>query len=158
MPNLKPLVFRNHVSLFVIALLVSIVLFALLKEMKWEEVTTVIGGLAVFVFFVERQQLEEVKLFKELFQAFNNRYNELNEALNEIIQAELGKPLKKKGMAVLFDYFNFCGEGFLYYKEGYIKHNAWRAWRNGMMLFFQNERVRGLWKSEATTGSYYSFE
>src|SRR5262249_14262415 len=49
---------------------------------------TIVGGLASALYFIQKQKLEELQLFKELFIEFNSRYDKLNEALNSIALAE----------------------------------------------------------------------
>jgi hypothetical protein len=42
---------------------------------------TILGGIISSMFYVQKQRLEEIKLFKELFREFNERYDELNDHL-----------------------------------------------------------------------------
>jgi hypothetical protein len=49
-------------------------------------VATIIGGVLSSVYFVQKQKLEELKLFNELYTTFNSRYDALNESLNKIRQ------------------------------------------------------------------------
>ena len=44
----------------------------------WKLVVTLVGLTVSLIFFVQKQKLEELKLFKELFTEFNRRYDEMN--------------------------------------------------------------------------------
>jgi hypothetical protein len=58
----------------------------------------------------------------------------------------------------LFDYFNLCGEEYLFYSQGYVYPEVWKAWFNGMEFFRPNPRIRQLWNEELKTGSYYGLQ
>lgn len=108
------------------------------------------------VFFLQKHKLEELRLFTELFKEFNERYDNLNDKLNKRILKN--GDLSTEDKIILFDYFNLCGEEYLYYKEGYILPNVWKAWNNGMKVFFKDERIKKLWDEECKTESYYGFK
>lgn len=116
---------------------------------------TVMGSAISGVFFVQKQKLEELKMFKDLFHEFNQRYDQMNEKLNEIIDASSSDKLTADETKVLFDYFNLCGEEYLFFKRGYIDPVAWRAWHNGMKVFYKSPRIKGLWVRELESNSYY---
>lgn len=125
---------------------------------NWQLVVTIVGGGLSSLYVAQRQRLEELKLFKELFTEFNNRYDSLNEKLNHILRVDPTEPLKSEELDILNDYFNLCGEEYLYYKEGYIYKEVWRAWFNGMKIFFENPRIKSVWKKELENGSYYGLQ
>jgi len=116
---------------------------------------TVIGSVISGVFFVQKQKLEELKMFKDLFVEFNRRYDSMNEDLNKTADSNPSEELSVRETAVLCDYFNLCGEEYLFYKRGYIDPFAWKAWHNGMKVFYKNPRINGLWVRELETDSYY---
>lgn len=128
-----------------------------IPHLDWRLTITILGGIFSSIYFVQKQRLEEVQLFKELFKEFNERYDKLNEALNQICEGDDKQELTSDQINTLYDYFNLCGEEYLYYKEGYIYPEVWRAWSNGMKIFFQNKRIRGVWEKECRTDSYYGF-
>ena len=117
-----------------------------------------IAGFLSFVYFAHTQKLEEVKLFKELFKEFNERYDRLNAPLDRILHGNNNDALNAAELDTLYDYFNLCAEEFFYYKHGYIDRQVWKAWSNGMKLFFSNPRISKLWQKERKTESYYGFE
>ena len=114
-------------------------------------------GVATFAFGVQKQQLEELTLFKNLFEGFNERYNELNGKMNHIypVKEPLEKPFTDDERNDLFDYFNLCGEEYLYFDKGFIYPEVWQSWKKGMEFFRKNPRIKKLWDEELRNGSYY---
>ena len=117
-------------------------------------VVSVTAAVLSVIFFVQQQRLAEMQLFKQLFVEFNQRYNALNDDLQGVIRD--GVTTEKARMAVL-DYFNLCAEEFLFYEEGYIDERVWKAWSNGMRIYFDTPPVAELWSAESRTDSYYGF-
>lgn len=116
---------------------------------------TVIGSVFSFFFVIQKQASEDVRLFKELFVDFNERYDMLNEKLNRITGKKPTSPLAKSEKDTLNDYFNLCGEEYLYFKQGFILTEVWEAWCNGMYFFMENPRIKPTWADEEKTSSYY---
>jgi len=110
-----------------------------------------------FAYFVQKQKLEETKLFRELFERFNERYDGLNEGLSSIVSSRPDAPLTTEEASLLVDYFNLCAEEFLYFKRGFIFPEVWQSWYNGMNQYLASPRVRPLWERELQTNSYYGF-
>jgi len=130
--------------------------FVLYIDITWRIRISLITGIISFAFFVQKHKLEELHLFTKLFKEFNERYDKLNEKLNQIISSNSELTMEDKD--TLFNYFNLCGEEYLYYEEGYILPRVWKAWKNGMKIFFSNEKVKDLWNKECLTDSYYGFK
>jgi hypothetical protein len=124
----------------------------------WKLNITLVGSIISSIYFVEKQKLEQMELFKELFTEFNRRYDDLNERLNQILDGDQEKGLSKDQASPLYDYFSLCGEEYLFYKRGFIYPEVWRAWCNGMKVLGKNKRIRELWLKELRTESYYGFE
>ena len=78
-----------------------------------------------------------------------------NEGLNQIFKKPPEESLTNPEVEILFNYFNLCGEEYLYYKRGFIYPEVWQAWKNGMRLFRKNPRIKNLWDADLETGSYY---
>ena len=114
-----------------------------------------LGTLLSLLYFLQKQRLEETKLFREIFAECNERYNKMNEVLNAIVDAPDDKSLEPKERAILNDYFNLCGEEYLYYIQGYIFPAVWKAWYNGMKYFVENPRIAAIWTEEKESDSYY---
>ena len=119
---------------------------------------TLVGSILSSIYFVEKQKLEQMEIFKQLFTEFNKRYDGLNEGLNKIITEDQEKELSRDQIDLLYNYFNLCGEEYLFYRQGFIYPEVWKAWCNGMMIFVNNKRIRDLWQKEAQTESYYGLK
>ena len=79
----------------------------------------------------------------------------MNERLYSLCNAPLDQPLTKDEITFLYDYFNLCGEEYLFYRKGFIYPEVWLAWRKGMQIFLRCPRIRRLWEEELGTNSYY---
>jgi hypothetical protein len=115
------------------------------------------GAVTGFTHFLYSQHHQDTQLFVGLFNKFNERYDALNEKLNEIVAREKGKPLSTEHIGTLFDYFNLCAEEHLFYASGFIDQEVWSAWLRGMQYFAKDVEVRSLWEEELALGSYYGF-
>lgn len=119
-----------------------------------DEVLTGLGLLLPFIYFVQKQKLEELALFRELFTDFNSRYDKINEKLNRLLAAG-SRELTPGDKETLADYFNLCGEEFLYFRRGYVLPEVWKAWLNGMLVFYGSSSIKEYWDGELETESYY---
>ena len=156
---MKAIVFRYYIPIAVIACLAAIITVVLVhKQTDWILILTILGGVLSSIYFVQKQKLEETRLFKELFTEFNKRYDKMNDNLNRICQSNPEDELTSREINDLYDYFNLCGEEYLFYKQGYILSEVWEPWLNGMRIFYQDKRIRELWEEELKTNSYYGFK
>lgn len=119
---------------------------------------SIAAAIIAFVAFVQRQQIEEMRIFMQLFKDFNARYDELNEGMNAIAEGSPANPLSKEETNLLNDYFNLCAEEYLCFRKGFIQPEVWTAWRNGIKCFLRHERIGKRWREEARAGSYYGLE
>ncbi len=124
----------------------------------WPLYLTIAATALSAIYFVQKQRLEEMRLFKQIFTECNNRYDALNERLNEILVGDASQQLSTNERYILFDYFNLCGEEYLFYRAGYILPSAWKSWENGIQFYLSNKRIRTLWEQEVETGSYYGLK
>ena len=122
---------------------------------RWQEVFAAIGVAISFAFFVQKQKLEETRLFRELFREFNQRYDEMSDDLQHVFRSS--KELSDEDKEVLVKYFNLCGEEYLMFKMGYISPEVWTSWKNGMREAHQVPAVQRFWDSELAGNSYYGF-
>lgn len=127
-------------------------------RVEWQLVLGIVGSALSGIYFVQKQRLEEMHLFKEIFTECNKRYDGLNERLNAIAAAPEDAALSQDELDTLNDYFNLCAEEFLFFQTGYLLPPVWRAWRNGIMSFMASKRIRQHWERERMTGSYYGLE
>lgn len=155
----KHWIFDHHILLTAISSIASIILWAAFGTLRNRDFLVFsLGSIFGLSYFILQQQLQEVKFFQELFLQFNKRYDCLNERLNEILDGSTDLPLTPSETLLLYDYFNLCGEEFLYYRKGFIYPEVWDSWYNGMRTYAESERIRKLWQSEVLKGSYYGFQ
>jgi hypothetical protein len=156
---MKHFIFKYYSGIAILLCIAAILLaIKYQQDLKWEIVATFLGSVISSVFLVQKQRLEELKLFNELYTAFNSRYDDLNESLNQIGRSDSKKDLEPGELDTLYNYFNLCGEEYFYYKQGYIYPEVWKAWRNGMKIFYQYERIKKAWVQELENDSYYGFQ
>jgi len=161
--KIKAKFFIQSHYLWIIALLVVVAVFLTLvlylKGHDWKILLSVLGGLLSSIYFVQKQQLDEANLFKDLFVEFNRRYDRLNGRLNDIVKkSNGGVEFTGNEINTLYDYFNLSGEEYLFYRKGYIYPEVWRSWVKGMRFYYENERIQKLWDKELSTESYYGFD
>src|SRR4051794_30481675 len=117
----KHFIFRYY-GLFALFVLTGIFVWFIRSTKGKDEITlllTAVGGVASGIYFIQKQKLEELLLFKQLFTEFNARYDDLNDAVNNIVMNHKDSlTLAEKN--TLNDYFNLCGEEFLFFRKGYI--------------------------------------
>jgi hypothetical protein len=122
--------FRHYWWFLLLVLLVLLVLIFVFASRDVSVMVALLGTGLSAIYFVQRQRMEELKLFREIFAECNDRYDQLNERLNDILQVE--EDLKPEQVQTLMDYFNLCGEEYLYYQQGYLFPEVWQAWFNGI--------------------------
>jgi hypothetical protein len=152
---------EHYVAIVILIFLLSIASAAILyvKGADWKITLTITGGLLSFIYFIQKQQLEEAKFVNELFVRFNQRYDSLNEKLNDIrSQEKKAKDFEPHEIFTLYDYFNLCGEEYLFHRRGYIYPEVWKSWVAGMKIFYDDKGIRELWTQDLNTDSYYGFD
>ena len=143
--------------MFVILIILAVILYA--NSADWKILLTLGGGLISFVYFIQKQQLDEAKFINELFVQFNQRYACLNDKLSHIIENKEGfKELQSGEIDTLNKYFNLCGEEFLFYQKGYIYKEVWRSWVAGMKYYYDSKRINDFWATELNSESYYGLD
>lgn len=154
MTNVKHFIFRNYWWLAaIVAMPASVIIVASKATDRAGLIGTTIGAALGFCYFAQRQKLDELRLFKELFTDFNRRYDEMNDKLEGI------RPIKQlndpKLQKTLVDYFNLCAEEYLFFEEGYIHRAAWRSWCRGRLFYLEEDGIRKVWDNEVSQDSYY---
>lgn len=125
-------------------------------ELRNESMSVIVPYTGAFIsgiYFIQKQKLEKIKLFREIFKECNYRYAEMNDKLSLI--AKLERPLDNEENSVVIDYLNLCGEEYLYFKLGYVDEAVWQAWFNGMKNIISASNINKIWMSEKKTSSYY---
>jgi len=141
----------------ILLLLVISINFYFSGAVDWKLLASFMTVTLSFVYFIQKQKIEELRLFKELFQELNDRYDDLNDDLNSIYDKGVNFKIEGKDIQKLYDYFNLCGEEYLYYRKGYILPEVWEAWLNGMKYFYNNKKIKEVWDKELESNSYYGF-
>lgn|SRR5262245_55957119 len=155
-PRLKHWFYDHHLLVAATLVLIIFILWTAVPGLHtWNFLYPALGSAFGLCYFVLKQHLEEIRLFKELFVEFNARYDAMNERLYSLCHDPLEQPLAKDEITFLYDYFNLCGEEYLFYRKGFIYPEVWSAWRNGMRIFLYCPRIRALWEVELSTDSYY---
>ena len=141
----------------VIAVLLGMSLFWVnTRPNPWRLTVSLWGGGLSLLFFLHKQKLEHLRLFSELFQEFNERYDDLHDELAGL-SGQSGSGLKPNAKEVLERYFNLCAEEYLFYRKGYIDHSVWTAWKNGMEELWEEEPlIREAWEDQEPE-SHYGF-
>ena len=149
----KNFFFKKHwwITLGVSLILITIACRSGLSD-RGTLIAGIIAGAFSFSYFVQQQKLAEIRLFKELFTEFNQRYDAINEKLSSI---PANIPVNEKNRQTIIDYFNLCSEEYLFKKEGYIHDEVWTAWCRGMSEYFRKEPFCSIWEEEEISGSYY---
>ena len=105
------------------------------------------------LYFVQKQKLEEIKLFKDLFAEFNCRYDRLNGKISDIKSKKITD--SDQITKILDDYFNLCSEEYLFYKEGRIHNLVWGAWCRGIKEHLMDNIINAYWEKAQIENSYY---
>ena len=106
-----------------ITLIISISLFNYFEN-KIEIIGAVLATGISISFGVRQYKMENDKMFKELFESFNSRYDtKFNNKLNEIdSKYKVSKELliDENDKLLIIDYLNLCSEEYLWYQKGRI--------------------------------------
>ncbi|OJY92116.1 MAG: hypothetical protein BGP13_08085 [Sphingobacteriales bacterium 40-81] len=108
----------------------------------------------------DNTKLKMIKMFKELFIAFNQRYDErFNNILNDIdakTQLQEAYILTESEKNLVVDYLNLCAEEYLWYKKQRIDKSAWLSWENGMIYYLKIRPIKEIVEREKKQkDSYY---
>jgi hypothetical protein len=156
--RVKHAILRHYVWIAILLLIITGLALTRFGSVWRAEVNLGVIGIPFTFFFVAHQiRLAETRLFKELFQEFNVRYDKLNNRLNRIVMGDESAELSVRERDVLYNYFNLCAEEFLFYKEGFIPEQVWAFWERGMASFFSCARIWKEWQNDPGTGSFYGF-
>lgn len=151
--RLKFWFFEHYWWLLLVAVAATVGTLLAMQE-QVATIATVVGALLSVAYFLQKQKLEELRIFREIFKECNSRYDEMNEALAAIGKKTSGE-LTVEERSKVIDYLNLCGEEYLYFKRGYIDPSVWQAWNNGMKAVASAPNIRSIWEAEKQTGSYY---
>ncbi len=104
------------------------------------------------IYFFQKQRLEELKVFKQLFTEFNNRYDDLNGKLYAIKQEDE----KVNFHETMDDYFNLCAEEYLFFTKGLILDEVWGSWCRGIQEHLKTKKIKDYCLKAQEENSFYS--
>src|SRR5436189_976532 len=107
--HIKRFLFKSW-PVIAITIFTAAILSCLFGPLTWQALVAIEGGIVSFALSVQKQQLEEIRLSKELFEAFNKRYDALNEELNRIYRQPADMLLADDEIDSLFRYFSLFAE------------------------------------------------
>jgi hypothetical protein len=143
---------RRNIESFVFAIL-YIVAIVLRSKNKFDDTIFIglIASLSTIYFGLLKLKIEYDRLFLDLFEKFNNRYDyKINDLINETRLNE-SKILNNNEKKLLFDYFNLCSEEYLWYKKKRIPADVWVAWKSGIKVNLEIPQIRELYIEETST-------
>ena len=151
----KQVFYRHYWRILAIATFVAITVIYIFSkpENLSTSLTAFLGVILSIVYFVQKQYLDETRLFNELFVRFNERYERINEKIRDIFEYNYYGPEKIND--VLDDYFNLCGEEYLFYREGRILPIVWKSWAKGMLHYLSNSTIKEYFDAEVKGDSHY---
>lgn len=135
MRKLKELLYALY-GPFGLLLLIALVYVAIFEDV--EDPKSIITAIAVIlsaIYFIQKQKLEEDKLFFEAFSSFNKRFTEQSSLLHKLPKE--GEPGNEQN-AVIANYFDLCAEEYYFYKHGRIPKDVWACWAKGMLYYIDN--------------------
>jgi len=129
---------------------------------------TIAAGLLVYLlsrgYYRHSQKIEKHRLLKELFKEFNERYDVINNELDNISRltnlewAELSDEDKKEAKGIVIDFFNICAEEYYWYTEKSIDEGIWSSWQKGMNdIFNRSEIILQIWDDECKNDGFKSY-
>lgn len=154
--------FFNIYKFSIVAIILVIVAFSTYLCYKYDEklLLGALGVIVTFYFGITKTQMENDRLFKELFRDFNLRYSELNECLYNITDSDKTiESLSFKEKDKIYDYFNLCAEEYYWFKKNRINKNVWYSWKEGMKYWYSKPLIKEMWMNEVSDSnakaSYY---
>ena len=142
---------RNYISIITFIVFLLIIILFGFEWIDEKLFLGLLGVIATLYFGLLKQKSENDKLFKELFNTFNERYdNKFNDLLNEL-REDSERKLKKDEKNLVIDYFNLCAEEYLWYSQNRIHKRVWVAWKAGIKSNLEIKQIAELFHKETAT-------
>jgi hypothetical protein len=156
----KNLFCRNSETKLVIAFLVVACLFLYCRKIESQAFIGIVASIIAVYFGLLKQKIDHDRMFKELFESFNSRYNaEINDIFNDLRRnpEKQISDINKNGENLIIDYFNLCAEEYLWFTRGRIPKEVWKAWKIGIKANLKILQVKVLYDEEMkdSSESYY---
>lgn len=140
-------------ALFIIILLVP----AISSAITYVSLIPAVAAIATIYFGLIKYWMDSDLMFKSLFKEFNERFDALNENLNNIVADQTVKGEKTKNQ-IIQDYLNLCAEEYYWFSKGRIPDPVWNSWLKGIKTYLLVPEIKNLFKSELQyESSYYGF-
>lgn len=155
---------KQYFYLFLIN--ISSIILAILAYNYFNNKIEILGSILAtgisISFGLAQYNIENDKIFKDLFYEFNQKYDErFNNKLNEIeytLSTDKSISISEEERELIIDYLNFCAEEYLWYTKGRIPENVWKSWKKGMLFFFKLAPIKPIILSQfSQKESYYGF-
>jgi hypothetical protein len=153
---------KKNLDIVVINLLTVIlgIIFYLCFGYKVEILAAIIAIGISLSLGLRQYEMENDRIFKELFIAFNEKYDtKFNGRLNEIdekYKKENDYALTSIEISLVIDYFNLCAEEYLWYTKKRIPKIVWNSWENGMVYYLNIKPINDILIMEKNQpDSYY---
>jgi len=156
---LKMWIKRNWVSVVASSVFAALILSSTFCGFEEKPLFAAIGSVAAIYFGKVKQNVEDDKMFKELFYDFNNKYDKnFNDLINKL-RYDRNTPLGDAERYLIIDYFNLCAEEYLWYSRERIPKSVWLAWKAGIIENLTVEQVKEVYltetRSEVGRASFY---
>lgn len=156
---------KNILSVIVFFFLLLLCILCCFWKFEGQVFAAIFVSVVSAYYAYQKQKIEDDKMFKELFQAFNSRYsaetndilNELRKSSSEVSLSQIKTVENKTAENIIIDYFNLCAEEYLWYSKGRIPEDIWKAWKVGIIENMKIPQVKALYKKEVESSelSYY---
>jgi|TARA_R110001583_G_scaffold178457_5_gene334358 hypothetical protein len=118
----------------------------LIDDLDTKNLITIITAIISFVYFVQKQSMEDDKLELEAFSSFNSRYFKLASRIELILNKDEGQNLTEEEKEILDEYFSLCVEEYFYFTKGRISIEIWRNWAHGISATVRShELIQNYW-------------
>jgi len=143
-----------------IAFLILAISFYFFVNQRIEITTAIIATGISISLGVSKLQIENDKIFKELFKEFNTKYDEkFNDMLNVIVKESSENEnykLNEKERELVIDYLNFSAEEYLWFTKNRIEKKVWNSWENGIIYYLNIKPINEvILKEKELKNSYY---
>jgi hypothetical protein len=153
---------KKHPDLLFInglSIIISLIIYYQFEKKPEIPIAIIATGISI-TFGLRQYNIENDKMFKELFSSFNHKYDEkFNNTLNLIDNESVKNKnfqLSDEMIFILNDYLNLCAEEYLWYKKGRIDESVWKSWENGMKYYFKIAIINDFVKNQTNQkDSYY---
>ena len=114
-------------------------------------------SIALFIGIVYSHHARK-KLFKEVFDNYNDRFRQMNTALNSIDSVG---GLSHQDRKLVIDYLALCAEAYVWRKRAIIPGDVWTAWMSRVEIYLQKPSIKQVFdeiKASSPQGYYQFFD